>query len=205
MSYLVKDGPSVDANGKKVDRRILRTRRAIEEAFERLIIDNDYDKITVSALAKEANINRKTFYLHYQSVDDVLDSMASNYARDSLDRLTEEGFFDEVPLNMDHVAQAIGSIYRDARLVNPIFMRKLPIDHLIEASKAQWEQVVSRERARKGLAPLENTGYYVQFYLGGMLTTYESWYNSGDNTSFEEIAHIVAYSLLRGLNGIMSE
>lgn len=205
MSSLVKDGPSVDANGKKVDRRILRTRRAIEEAFERLIIDNDYDKITVSALAKEANINRKTFYLHYQSVDDVLDSMASNYARDSLDRLTEEGFFDEVPLNMDHVAQAIGSIYRDARLVNPIFMRKLPIDHLIEASKAQWEQVVSRERARKGLAPLENTGYYVQFYLGGMLTTYESWYNSGDNTSFEEIAHIVAYSLLRGLNGIMSE
>lgn len=202
---MVKDGPSVDKNGKKIDRRVLRTRRAIEEAFGRLIIDNDYDKITVSAIAAEANINRKTFYLHYQSVDDVLDSMASNYARYMLERLTSEGFFDEEPLNMEHVAQSIGSIYREARLVNPIFMRKLPIDHIIEASKTQWEAVVGRERARKGLPPLENTGYYVQFFLGGMLNTYESWYNSGDNTSFEEIAHIVAYSLLRGLNGVLSE
>lgn len=205
MPSLVKEGPTVGADGKKIDRRILRTRRAIEEAFERLIVDYDYDKITVSALAKEANINRKTFYLHYQSVDDVLDSMASNHARYMLNRITSEGFFDEVPFNMEHVAQSIGSIYREARLVNPIFMRKLPLDHLIEASKVQWEEVVTRERARKGLEPLENTGYYVQFFLGGMLKTYECWYNSGDNTSFDEIAHIVAYSLLRGLNGIMSE
>lgn len=205
MASQVKDGRIVDAQGKKIDRRVLRTRKAIEEAFEHLIIDNDYDKITVSAIAKEANINRKTFYLHYQSVDDVLDSMASNYARDSLERLTNEGFFDEEPLNMDHVAQAIGTIYREARLVNPIFMRKLPIDHLIRASKEQWESVVARERARKGLPPLENVEYYAQFFLGGMLTTYESWYNSGDNTSFQEVAHIVAFSLLRGLNGVMSE
>ena len=60
-----------ESGTKKIDRRVLKTRQAIEEALASLILKTDYDKITVSALAKEANINRKTFYLHYDSVDDV--------------------------------------------------------------------------------------------------------------------------------------
>lgn len=201
-----KEAPAASKtpNTKKIDRRVLKTRKAIEDAFEKLIVDNDYDKITVSAIAAEANINRKTFYLHYSSVDDVLDSMAADFAEESLTRLTEQGFFDQEPLQVKRVAQALGEIYREARLINPLFMRKLPINHLIDVSQAQWERVIVRERVRKGLPPLENTVYYVRFLVGGMLTTYESWYNSGDNTSFEEVAGIVAYSLLYGVNGILN-
>ena len=51
-----------ESGTKKIDRRVLKTRQAIEEALASLILKTDYDKITVSALAKEANINRKTFY-----------------------------------------------------------------------------------------------------------------------------------------------
>ena len=70
-----------ESGTKKIDRRVLKTRQAIEEALASLILKTDYDKITVSALAKEANINRKTFYLHYDSVDDVLDTMTKRHVQ----------------------------------------------------------------------------------------------------------------------------
>jgi len=41
-------------------------------AFRKLMAKLSFEKITVKALAEEANINRKTFYLHYDTMDDLL-------------------------------------------------------------------------------------------------------------------------------------
>ncbi|OMF61298.1 TetR/AcrR family transcriptional regulator [Paenibacillus sp. FSL R5-0766] len=49
----------------KVDLRILKTRKAIKEAFLRLVQTKGYERITVQDIAEEAMINRNTFYLHY--------------------------------------------------------------------------------------------------------------------------------------------
>ena len=75
-----------ESGTKRIDRRVLKTRQAIEEALASLILKTDYDKITVSALAKEANINRKTFYLHYQSVEDL----ANEIVQDEADRIVRK-------------------------------------------------------------------------------------------------------------------
>ena len=48
----------------KIDRRVLKTRAAIKAALDKLVKEQGMDKLTVSALAREANIDRKTFYLH---------------------------------------------------------------------------------------------------------------------------------------------
>lgn len=56
---------------KKTDRRILRTKRNIREAFVKLIAEKSIADITVTDIAKLADIDRKTFYLHYDNVTDV--------------------------------------------------------------------------------------------------------------------------------------
>ena len=192
-----------ESGTKKIDRRVLKTRQAIEEALASLILKTDYDKITVSALAKEANINRKTFYLHYDSVDDVLDAMTKRHAQKTMERIKASGVLDTVPLDVDGVAHEIGESYRQTRLFNPIFMEKLPIKHLISAMTPYWVEAIKRKRAAHGLKPLENTEYYARFILGGMFEAYESWYNSGDDVPFNEIARIVAKAMTRGVNGIL--
>ena len=55
----------------KIDRRILKTKRAIICALLKLQKSGSFDRITVTALTNTADINRKTFYLHYKSVEDV--------------------------------------------------------------------------------------------------------------------------------------
>ncbi|WP_241146221.1 TetR family transcriptional regulator [[Collinsella] massiliensis] len=48
----------------RTDRRVLRSRRLIVAAFERLLETRPYERIGVSAIAQEADIDRKTFYQH---------------------------------------------------------------------------------------------------------------------------------------------
>lgn len=54
-----------------MDRRVVRTKKNIYMAFFRLVQTKAIDEITVSELARAADIDRKTFYLHYQTVQDV--------------------------------------------------------------------------------------------------------------------------------------
>ena len=51
-------------------------------------------KITVTALAREADIDRKTFYLHYDTVDAVADALLKQEAERIVEVLREESFFE---------------------------------------------------------------------------------------------------------------
>ena len=53
---------------EKVDRRVVRTKRAIRNAFAALLSVKDVDDITVRELADAADISRKTFYNYYSGI-----------------------------------------------------------------------------------------------------------------------------------------
>ena len=57
------------------DLRVRKTREAIRRAFEEMVCEMDYEQITVKELADRAMINRKTFYLHYETLDDLLEEL----------------------------------------------------------------------------------------------------------------------------------
>ncbi|MFJ7730649.1 TetR/AcrR family transcriptional regulator [Lysinibacillus sp. NPDC097231] len=49
----------------KTDRRIIRTKSEIKQAFFSLLSEKNFEAITVRDITERANINRGTFYLHY--------------------------------------------------------------------------------------------------------------------------------------------
>ena len=60
---------------KQEDLRVRKTREAIRRTFEDMICEMDYEKISVKELTDRAMINRKTFYLHYETLDDLLEEL----------------------------------------------------------------------------------------------------------------------------------
>ena len=60
---------------RKPDRRTLYTRRAVKDAMLELLEKQPYEKLTVAALCRQAEVTRSTFYLHYQSLDEVLNEL----------------------------------------------------------------------------------------------------------------------------------
>ena len=73
----------------KVDLRVIKTETAIKKAFKDLLIEMPYEKITIKELCEKAVINRKTFYLHYNSIDDVLEQFQEELAAEYFDRIKD--------------------------------------------------------------------------------------------------------------------
>lgn len=60
---------------KKTDLRIIKSQKAIKYAFLELIAEKGYANITITDIAKKALINRKTFYMHYESKKQLYDAI----------------------------------------------------------------------------------------------------------------------------------
>jgi AcrR family transcriptional regulator len=71
----------------KKDLRVIKTKRAIQQAFERLLMTRPLSKITVTELAKEAEINKGTFYLHYTDIYDLYTQSLSEHLQMLADRV----------------------------------------------------------------------------------------------------------------------
>ena len=68
------------------DLRVRRTKEAIRKTFSAMLCDMEYERITIKELAERAQINRKTFYLHYQSLDDLLGELQTEMAEEFIER-----------------------------------------------------------------------------------------------------------------------
>lgn len=66
---------------RKTDRRTLMTKGMIKDALLELLQNTPYEKISVTALCKQSEITRATFYLHYNNIDDVLDELLDDALR----------------------------------------------------------------------------------------------------------------------------
>ena len=56
----------------KNESKYFNTARLMDEAFLQLLAKKDYEYITVKEICLKAGVNRSTFYLHYENMDDLL-------------------------------------------------------------------------------------------------------------------------------------
>ncbi len=54
------------------DRRVAKTKLALRDAMLTLLAKQGWDDLSIQTLCDQANIGRSTFYVHYQSKDDLL-------------------------------------------------------------------------------------------------------------------------------------
>lgn len=84
----------------KNDIRTIKTKAAIKQAFSSLMKKNPFDKLTIQKICDEANVNRVTFYNHYQDKYDLfkeyLDEILMdvfNQSKESFDISKEPNLF----------------------------------------------------------------------------------------------------------------
>ena len=53
------------------DKRFQKNKRDIQRAYIDLTMEKGFGKVTISDIAKRADINRMTFYAHYEAVEDI--------------------------------------------------------------------------------------------------------------------------------------
>lgn len=108
-------------------RNALRSRRLISDALLELLDEKPLDKITVTDITKRADVSRGTFYLHFESVADVISRLQDDYLAQM------NAYFDSLntaltPDNVMYVtSECLKQIYHQnqARYLTLIFHRQV--------------------------------------------------------------------------------
>ena len=91
------------------DRRVRRTRKALQDALISLILEKGYDSVTIEEITDRADLGRTTFYLHFKDKEELLlqavDSIAEDFLAkhsDGLDRdLSSDITLESLRINLD--------------------------------------------------------------------------------------------------------
>ena len=83
------------------DRRVQRTRELLQNALIDLISERGYDGLTIQDIVDRANVGRTTFYLHFNSKEDLFvschEAIVSQFQFGPLWPLSREEFFAPEP------------------------------------------------------------------------------------------------------------
>lgn len=75
--------------GRKMDRRVSRTRSALRRALLGLLDEKGYEEITVEEITARADVSRTTFYLHYKDKEDLLLDYLNEVADEQVNELLQ--------------------------------------------------------------------------------------------------------------------
>ena len=64
----------------KEDLRVQRTKRVLKDTFKEMFLNMNLEQITIKELCEKSMINRRTFYLHYNSIDDIMTDVLEEMA-----------------------------------------------------------------------------------------------------------------------------
>ena len=78
-------------SGSRVQRRVARTKAAIEDAFVALVLERGYERVAVEDIADRADLARATFYAHYPNKEAVLFSVSNRLVEDLMQRIAYQG------------------------------------------------------------------------------------------------------------------
>ncbi|SDH48251.1 TetR/AcrR family transcriptional regulator [Alteribacillus bidgolensis] len=74
---------------EKMDRRKARTKKMLRAALLELMEEKGVKGVTVSELTSRADLNRGTFYLHFQDIDDYMEQSQDEFFQTLQDKMKE--------------------------------------------------------------------------------------------------------------------
>lgn len=194
----------------RLDRRIVRSRNAILSAFERLLMDRPLAEITVSAIAREANVDRKTFYVHFGTVDGLLDAIAVNVVETIVDSVEKtlasmDGDTNERALGAAATFfKTINEALCNNLVLNRQLIENIPLDDFMTRLRVPLEhEIAERDLLPHGLKD-EMFDYYLAFLLSGIIGIYRTWALSDGSVSIERISEVANNLTLNGLSSLES-
>ena len=75
------------------DRRFQKNKRELRRAFIDLCIEQGYQNISISSLTERADLNRMTFYSHYDTIEDVFQEFVDDMVSEIGSHITAEDEF----------------------------------------------------------------------------------------------------------------
>lgn len=184
----------------KSESKYFNTALLMDEALIKLLSEKDIEFISVKEICEKAGVNRSTFYLHYETLGDLLEEtteyVLSRFLT-SFDKTEDlfDGHLEEAPLrnlvfvNDKYLKPYLQFIYDNqnvfkAAMCNPVTMKA---DKMYSGMKKHiLEPIMQRFEI-----PKDEQNYRMAFYLKGIWAIIQEWINCGCKEPVEKIETII--------------
>lgn len=187
---------------KKEDRRIRKTQKSIRDALSNLMAEKEISQITIKELSEKANINRKTFYMHYTCIDDLIDKIGNEFADEFLLILGKYDFFDS---HFDALALFNGLNYVISEDFD--FYQRLLCSNsnnfLLTKIKKILKDTLLEKYQNKFKLSKDVLSLYAEYAACGVISMYIEWFNMNSQLSLEDLAKEAANITLNGISSLL--
>ena len=189
---------------KPIDRRVLRTKKNIRQAFLHLLSEKSLSQITVKELSDLADINRKTFYMYYSNIEDIFaeleDELVLKLVHVFEKELFQKEMFDSYSFfeNLNRTIQEDIDLYR-------ILNHSDLLPHLIQRAKNALIEVFFRKYNISADSDNERYILYAEYAASGILSMYTKWFSSDSHMSLEELTRTAAEITLYGFQHLLPQ
>lgn len=179
----------------KSESKYFATAVRMDEAFLTLLERKDFAYITVKELCETAGVNRSTFYLHYETMADLLKESVSHMNEQFLAYMKKdsEAFMaklENCPLDElylitpEYLNPYLGYIEKHKRLFRTA-MEKAVVLRMDKSYNGLFRHVFTPILDRYGV-PQKDRSYLIAFYLHGLMAIISEWLknNCADSVSY---------------------
>ena len=185
-----------------MDKRVMKTRKAIHGAMTMLLSKKPIEEITVTELSDAAEINRKTFYNYYSNVYMVAEEMEDEIVERFGETLREIDFD---TLLKDPVA-AFNTLARlitsDLDFYENILTNRNQISFL--------QKIITSLKQRMRVLYLDPDSpdselqeYMLEYIVSGLVSVYQKWFTNGRKTDIEVLSKYMSMLAVYGVKEVM--
>ncbi|MBR0481745.1 MAG: TetR/AcrR family transcriptional regulator, partial [Firmicutes bacterium] len=171
----------------KTDRRVSKTRNAITNTLLKLMEEKPLSEITVSELTELADVNRKTFYNHYENMDSViieLENNCSNWILSFVEDAPMTKFLNEPAAMYIEIAEGL---QRHKDLLHLLYesgvYSKLSRKLSENLKNSVWEK--TKDEFKPEFRP--KAYLLLDFLNAGVVGIYDTMFNKDDPTPLEDV------------------
>ena len=162
-----------------------RSRRWITKALLELMMDKPYQKISITEIAEEADVVRRTFYRNFESKEDVIKTYIESIFKGFINTLKEEGTF-----NSYDVAKEFFEYMNRHK----VFLKLLHEHEMFDLILKVFEERIFDSPESDWASEDEQSDVFMKysrsFFIAGLWYMLETWLKSGMLETPDELASI---------------
>lgn len=190
--------------GKRTDKRIERSHALVLSALKRLLARQGTDRLTISSVAREAGVDRKTIYARFGSIDGMYEALAEESVRRILDEVERTcGTVTSITEHAEQGTQAFFLAINRAILAEEALdrsiMENVPAERLVTMLSSTLGRTLLERHLVPSSVPAELYGYYLQFIVSGILAVYRTWLLSDQSAPLERVSAVARQLTMEGI------